>query len=136
MLARIRKFFQNDKFEFTGFDKTFSTCKIEIWRSEKYKTGKLIQYVVLVSELSINEGTSAFDMSDYLATIIYQWLELKSPTQFLWFELKPKRGSGRFKRKEEIFNVKFNFKSKNKGSFSTPLKVSYKKKDFFGLLGK
>jgi len=136
MLARIRKFFQNDNFEFTGFEKTASTCKIEIWRSEEYKTGKLIQYVILISELSINKGTSSFDMSDYLATIIYQWLELKSPTQILWFELKPKRGSGRFKRKEEFFIVKFNFESKNKGSFSVPLKLSYKKKAFLKLIGK
>ena len=136
MLARIRKFFQNDNFEFTGFDKTSSTCKIEIWRSEEYKTGKLIQYVILISELAINKGTSAFDMSDYLITIIYQWLELKSPTQILWFELKPKRGKGRFKKKEEFFIVKFKFDSKNKGYFSMPLKTSYKKKSFLDILRK
>jgi len=136
MLARIRKFFQNDNFEFTGFEKIPSTCKIEIWRSEEYQNGKLIQYVILISELAINKGTSAFDMSDYLITIIYQWLELKSPTQILWFELKPKRGKGRFKKKEEFFIVKFKFDSKNKGSFSAPLKTSYKKKSFLDILGK
>ncbi len=136
MLARIKKFFTNDNFEFTGFDKTSSTCKLEMWRSEEYKTGKLIRYIILISKISTNKGTSAFNMSDYLATIIYQWLELKSPLEFLWFEIIPKRGTGRFIRKEELLIVKFKFNSKNKGSFFMPQKTPYKQMDFFNLIGK
>lgn len=136
MLARIKNFFSNLEFEFTGFNDIASTCKLEIWRSEEYDTGKLIRYVVLVSENSDNKGTSAFLMSEYLATVIYQWLELKSPTEIVWFELIPKRGKGRFKIKEGVLIVKFNFNSKNKGSFSMPIKSSYRKKDFLNLIGK
>ena len=136
MLARIKKFFTNDNFEFTGFGKTPSTCKLEIWRSEEYKTGKLLRYVILISEIATNKGTSAFNMSDYLATVIYQWLELKSPAEFLWFETIPKRGNGRFKRKEELLIVKFKFNSKNKGSFFMPQKAPYKQRDFLSLIGR
>lgn len=136
MLARIKNFFTKSDFEFTGFNKTQSTCKLEIWRSEEYKTGKLIRYVILISENSNNKGTSALDMSDYLATVIYQWLELKSPSEFLWFETIPKRGKGRFKRKEEFLIVKFKFNSKNKGSFFMPQKVPYKQADFLNLIGR
>lgn len=136
MLARIKNFFSNSEFEFTGFGGITSTCKLEIWRSEEYETGNLIRYIILVSELSVNKGTSAFLMSDYLATVIYQWLELKTPANIVWFELMPKRGKGRFKIKEEFLIVKFNFNPKNKGSFSIPVKTSYKKKDFLNLIGK
>lgn len=55
MLTRIRKFYTNDSFEFTGFNKKPSTCKMEIWRSEEYDTGKLIRYIMLVSDVYNNK---------------------------------------------------------------------------------
>lgn len=53
-------------------------------------------------------------MSEYLATIIFQWLELKDPKKYVWLESVPKRGKGKFQIKDSFYLVRFKYDPSNR----------------------
>ena len=67
-------------YNYIGFDGNYGICDLEI-----------IKNLVIVTEISENEGTSITNMAEHLATQICQEFDI-DPKNLIWIEHYPQRG--------------------------------------------